>query len=107
MFQQSIKVSLIAVSVEQLIYLFSPGVVSCHFCRQTFRDTPVNLKGRSILTNKDTVEGLGTRDWDLNKKKGFSIFVQFFQFVFFFFNSCFEVVFGRMVEQTNTVINTG
>jgi hypothetical protein len=62
MLQQSIKVSLIAVSVEELVYLLLTslaGPVSCQFYRQPFRDSPVHLEDRTISTKTDAVEGPG------------------------------------------------
>jgi hypothetical protein len=53
MFQESIKVSLIAVSVEQLIYLLITRCCFMSFLPILFRDTPVHLEDRTILTKTD------------------------------------------------------
>jgi hypothetical protein len=63
MLHQSIKVSLIATSVDQLIYLFKThqvlSLANSSDNPDDFRDTPVHLETRTILTKTDAVEGLG------------------------------------------------
>jgi hypothetical protein len=52
MLQQSNKVSLIPVSVEQLIYLFDHQVLPLANSADNPLETPLShLKGRTILTN--------------------------------------------------------
>jgi hypothetical protein len=60
MFQQSIKVSLIAVTVEQLIYLLITRFCVLPFLPITLQRHPVHLEVRTILTKTDAC-GLGFR----------------------------------------------
>ncbi len=58
MLQESIKVSLITGSVEQLIYLFLVRFCVLPFLLITLQRHPVPLEDRTILTKTDAVEGL-------------------------------------------------
>ncbi len=77
----SIKVSLIAVSVPQLIYLFLTRCCLFPIPPRTLQRHPCPLGRRQNYLNKDGC-GWGSSDWELGKKKAF----QFFP-IFFFENS--------------------
>ena len=75
--RQSIKVSLIAVSLEQLIYLFLTRCCLLPIPPRTLQRHPCPL-GRQNYLNKD-VEGLKGPGTDIGKKKRFfHFFPQFF-----------------------------
>jgi hypothetical protein len=58
MLQQSIKVSLIAASVRQLIYLFLTRCSLLSILPRTLQRHPVHSEDRTVLTKTDAVEGL-------------------------------------------------